>query len=188
VVDERDNELPAGAAGELILRHDEPWVLMSGYLDDPAATAAAWRNGWFHTGDQMTRDREGNFVFVDRQSDVIRRRGENISSFEVEAAITSFPAVVQAAAVGVPAAEGEDDLLAFVVIDAGREPPPARELLEYLIGRLPHFMVPRYIEFVGELPRTPTDKVRKAELRRRGIGPGTWDREAAGIVVRAPRF
>lgn len=187
LVDEHDREVPAGEVGELILRTDRPWAMNSGYWGMPDATAKAWRNGWFHTGDAFRRDADGNYYFVDRMKDAIRRRGENISSFEVEAEILAHPAVREAAAVAVPSPHGEDDVLAVVAPVQGVEIDPA-ELLGALVDRMPHFMVPRYIRIRPELPKTPTNKIEKHLLREEGITADTWDRERAGIQVKRERF
>ena len=177
VVDADDNEVEAGQLGELVLRGDEPWTLMAGYWGKPEATVDAWRNLWLHTGDGFTRDADGNFYFVDRIKDAIRRRGENISSFEVEAEVNSHPSVVESAAIAVPSEHGEDDLKVVVVAQPGHDLDPA-ELVDYLSARMARFMVPRYVEIVDEMPKTPTQKIRKVELRAAGVGPTTWDREA----------
>ena len=183
IVDEHDDELPVGAVGELLLRADDPWVLCSGYHKNPEATAAAWRNGWFHTGDALRRDAAGNYFYVDRVKDSIRRRGENISSFEVEIEIQSHADVAECAAVAVTSEHGEDDVLVAVVPAPGAEIDPAA-LLDYARKRMPHYMVPRYFRVMAALPKTPTLKVQKAELRREGVVEGVWDREAAGIEVK----
>jgi crotonobetaine/carnitine-CoA ligase len=174
VVDADDVEVAPGELGELVLRGEEPWTLMAGYWAKPEATVDAWRNQWLHTGDGFTRDRCGNFYFVDRIKDAIRRRGENISSFEVEIEIDSHPDVLESAAVAVPSQFGEDEIKAVVVPLPGRTLEPA-DLHAYLTDRMPRFMVPRYVEIVAELPKTPTQKIRKVELRAAGIGHGTWD-------------
>ena len=192
IVDEHDLPVPDGTPGELILRHSMPWMVNSGYVNMPEATAAAWRNGWFHTGDQLVVDENGEFLFVDRVKDAIRRRGENISSYEVEIEVLSHPDVDQAAAVGIANPDldeetSEQEVKVVIVAVEGREIDP-RELTEYLIPRMPRHMVPRYIEVVPELPRTPSFKIKKAELREAGITPATWDREAAGIKLRRESF
>jgi crotonobetaine/carnitine-CoA ligase len=167
----------------LIVRTDLPWALTPGYLNMPEATARAWRNGWFHTGDVFRQDEDGWYYFVDRLNDAIRRRGENISSFEVEAEVCSHPAVQEAAAVAVPSPAGEDDVMVVVVPVAGQSLEP-EALMHYLIARMPHYMVPRYVRFVDALPKTPTSKVQKHQLRSEGITADAWDREAAGLRVR----
>jgi crotonobetaine/carnitine-CoA ligase len=183
IVDENDCEVAPGSSGELILRCDRPWATSHAYFGDPAATARAWRNGWFHTGDAFRIDPGGNYRFVDRMKDSIRRRGENISSFEVEAEVCGHPSVLEAAAVGVPSPHGEEDVLVALVPKPGCVIDPG-ELLEYLIARMPHFMLPRYVRIIEELPRTPTQKVQKHQLRERGVTEDTWDRELAGVRVR----
>jgi carnitine-CoA ligase len=188
LVDENDLPVPVGTPGELIVRHRHPWMLNSGYKDMPEATARAWRNGWFHTGDQMQVEPDGDWVFVDRVKDAIRRRGENISSYEVEAEVLSHEDVDQVAAVAVPApcsadTSGDEEVKVVVVAVPGREIEP-QELVEYLIPRMPRHMVPRFVEVVDELPRTPSFKIKKADLRAAGVTDGTWDREAAGIRLK----
>jgi crotonobetaine/carnitine-CoA ligase len=178
VVDENDIEVPLGELGELVVRSREPWRLNSGYFNMPEKTAEAWRNGWFHTGDGFTRDADGWFYFVDRKKDAIRRRGENISSVEVEAAVNDHPAVLESAAVAVPSEWGEDEVKVVVVCKPGATL-THEGLAEFLINTMPRFMVPRYIEFVDQLPKTPTEKVRKVELRESGVNARTWDRLAA---------
>jgi crotonobetaine/carnitine-CoA ligase len=174
VVDGDDVEVAPGELGELVLRGDEPWTLMAGYWAKPEATVDAWRNQWLHTGDGFTRDADGNFYFVDRINDAIRRRGENISSFEVEIEVNSHPDVLESAAVAVPSELGEDEIKVVVVPHPGRTIDPA-ELRAYLVDRMARFMVPRYLEIVESLPKTPTQKVRKVDLRTAGVGPDTWD-------------
>jgi len=183
LVDEDDCEVPVGTVGEMILRTDRPFAMMHGYLKNPEATARAWRNGWFHTGDAFRKDADGNYYFVDRMKDAIRRRGENISSFEVEAELIAHADVQEAAAIGVPSPLGEDDVMAIVAPVQGREIDPAA-LVEFLKARLPYFMVPRYVRVVAELPKTPTAKVQKAGLRAEGITADTWDRETTNIRLK----
>ncbi len=187
VVDDNDCEVATGEIGELIVRTDRPWAMATGYYGNPEATARSWRNGWFHTGDAFRRDADGNYFFVDRMKDAIRRRGENISSFEVEAEVTSFPLVQEAAAVAVPSELGEDEVLVAVVPQPGGGFDP-KALVEYLIPRMPHFMVPRYVRVMDELPKTPTQKVQKHLIRSDGVTADTWDREKAGIALRRQKI
>ena len=187
LVDAHDREVPVGEVGEITIRSAMPWALNHGYNRMPEATAAAWRNGWFHTGDAARRDADGNYFFVDRLKDTIRRRGENISSVEVEAELLAHPAVREAAAVAVAADLVEDEVLAVVALEPGAALEPG-ELIEFLRPRCAHHMIPRYVRVVEELPKTPTEKVRKAELRGAGVTEETWDREAAGVVVRGERL
>ena len=177
VVDENDCELPTGEVGELILRSDRPWSMNSGYYKNAEATAEAWRNGWFHTGDAFRVDENGNFFFVDRIKDAIRRRGENISSFEVETEVQMYPAVQEAAAIAVKSELSEDEVMVCVSLAPGHELDPAA-LIEFLIPRMAHFMVPRYVRVLDELPKTPTSKVQKHMLEvgwgdRLHLGPRT---------------
>lgn len=183
LVDEHDVEVPVGQMGEVVVRTDQPWMLTSGYVANPEATVAAWRNGWYHTGDAMRRDDEGRFYFVDRIKDAVRRRGENISSFEVEAEVVAFPGVSEVACVPYRGpSDVEDEVKVWIVAEDGVDIEPER-VLRFCVDRMPYFMVPRYYEVVGELPKTPSARVRKHLLRDRGNGPSTWDREAHGFQV-----
>jgi len=187
VVDENDCEVGPNEVGELIVRADRPWSMNHGYNKNAEATAKAWRNGWFHTGDAFKVDEEGYFFFVDRMKDAIRRRGENISSFEVEAEIIAHPAVREAAAVAVKSEVAEDEVLVAVSLAEGASLDPA-ELVEFLRPRMAHFMIPRYIRVLPDLPKTPTQKVQKHVIRTEGITGDTWDREKAGIKVKRERL
>jgi len=187
IVDAFDNEVPHGQPGELIIRADNPWTLTSGYLGDPEATARAWRNGWFHTGDLMRRDEEGCFFFIDRKKDAIRRRGENMSSVEIEIEVSGHPAVREAAAYGVDMPGGEQEVMVAVAPVPGATIDP-RELIEYLIPRMTHFMVPRFVRVETDLPKTPTNKIQKTDLRAEGVTDLTFDREAAGLTVRRQKL
>jgi len=179
VADADDAEVPDGEPGELLVRHREPWAYASGYDGLPEATAAAWRNLWFHTGDRLVRDRDGSFRFVDRLKDSIRRRGENISSYEVEQALLAHSDVAGAAVVPVPSDLGEDEVLACVVAREGVELDPV-ELIRFCEPRLPYFAVPRYVDVLPELPVTASGKIEKYRLRERGVTASTWDRERTG--------
>jgi crotonobetaine/carnitine-CoA ligase len=187
IVDEFDCEVPCGKVGELIIRSEAPWALNSGYFRNDEATVRAWRNGWFHTGDGFRCDADGNYFFVDRMKDAIRRRGENISSFEVEVEIMAHPDIRECAVVAVPNEMSEDDVLAIVAPAPSRSIDPV-ELLDFLRPRLAHFMLPRYIRVLSELPRTPTQKVEKYLLRQQGVAEGTWDREKAGIKIQREKI
>jgi crotonobetaine/carnitine-CoA ligase len=181
LVDEHDMEVPVGEPGECMVRHVHPWTLCAAYLGNPEATAAGWRNGWFHTGDLLKRDADDYFYFVDRKKDAIRRRGENVSSMEVEAEVLRHPEVLECAAVAVDIGESDQEIKIVVV----RRPSSVlteEGLTKFLIDRLPRYAVPRYVRFSDELPRTPTLKVRKEQLRKEQ-NDGCWDRVAAGIVL-----
>jgi carnitine-CoA ligase len=183
IVDELDEEVPDGTPGELVLRADEPYAFATGYWRMPEKTVEAWRNLWFHSGDRAVRESDGAFRFLDRMKDSIRRRGENISAWEVEQVLISHPDVAAAAVVPVPSELGEDEVMAFVVLRAGGSAGP-EELTGHCEPRLAYFAVPRYLEFLDELPLTENGKVRKFVLRERGVTDAAWDREAAGYVLR----
>ncbi len=176
IVDANDETVGEGDVGELVLRMDEPWTISHGYHNDAVATARAWRNGWFHTGDLFRRDAQGHYHFVDRLADAIRRRGENISAYEVENALREDARVAEVAVVGVPAPEGsEQEVLAVVRPAEGVAFDPAA-LLEALRPKLAPFMLPRYFRAVTDFPRTPTQKIEKHRLRTAGLTADTWDR------------
>lgn len=183
VVTEEDEDLPPGTAGELILRANEPFAFSSGYFGMPEKTVEAWRNLWFHTGDRVVRAQDGSFRFVDRMKDAIRRRGENISSYEVEQVLLAHPLVASAAAFPVRSDLAEDEVMVAIVAAPEGAPDPA-ELIAFCRPRLPYFAIPRYVDLVEALPMTENGKVTKYALSARGVTPSTWDREAAGIPVR----
>jgi carnitine-CoA ligase len=180
VVDEDDVEVPPGTPGELVLRADAPFAFAQGYWRMPDRTVEAWRNLWFHSGDRVVRDEDGVYTFLDRLKDAIRRRGENISSLEVEQVLLAHPDVAQASVIPVPSELAEDEVMAVVVLRAGAEPDP-EAIVHWCEPRLAYFAIPRYLDFVDELPLTENGKVRKFLLRERGVTPTTWDREAAGM-------
>jgi carnitine-CoA ligase len=181
IFDDDDREVPAGTVGEVVIRPRRSNVMFEGYYRDPAATVSRYQNLWFHSGDLGKFDEDGYFYFIDRKKDYLRRRGENISSFEVESAIAKHPAVLEAAVVGVASELSEDEVKAVVVLREGATV-DVRELTEHCIANMPYFAVPRYIEIADDLPRTPSGKVEKHKLRAAGHDD-SWDREAAGIVL-----
>jgi carnitine-CoA ligase len=185
IVDADDRTITDGRVGEIVVRPKEPWCFMAGYQRMPDKTVEAWQNLWFHTGDAGRIDDRSRLFFVDRIKDCIRRRGENISSFEIEQVIGAHPTVAESAVVAVKATDqgGEDEIKACVVLKAGQALAP-EALLDYCQEHMPRFAVPRFVEFVEALPKTATGKLQKEELRRRGRGHDAWDREAAGYVVR----
>lgn len=185
IVDADDMPLPSGDVGEIVMRSEYPWNTALGYYKMPEATLASRRNFWFHTGDRGYLDADGYLYFADRKKDAIRRRGENISAFEVEQAMVSHPGVADVAVFPVSSPQGEDEVAAAVVRARG-EPVSETELIEHCQRNLSYFMVPRYLSFMDDLPRSPTHKVEKHTLQKHAQAAleGFWDREAAGIVLR----
>jgi carnitine-CoA ligase len=182
IVDEEDNDVPDGEPGELLLRADAPFAFAAGYFGAPEKTVEAWRNLWFHSGDRVVREQDGYFKFLDRLKDAIRRRGENVSSFEVEQVLLSHPEVALAAVFPVRSELAEDEVMAAVV----RRPTSNLsevDLIRFCESRMAYFAIPRYVEFFSVFPVTENGKVQKYKLRERGVTEGTWDREAAGIKI-----
>lgn len=182
LMDDEDNEVPVGETGEIVVRPRAPFIMMSEYYKMPEKTLESYRNLWFHTGDWARKDDEGYFYFVDRKKDALRRRGENISSFEVEKVINSHSRVMESAVYAVPSELGEDEVKASVVLKPNETLSP-EELIKYCNDRMAYFAIPRYLEFVEELPKTPTGRVEKYRLREAGITLNTWDREKAGVKI-----
>ena len=180
IVDENDLEVPCCTVGEICVRPRNPWEIMVGYWRSPEATARAFRNLWYHSGDAGYMDEQGRLYFVDRVSDSLRRRGENISSMEVEDVVNQHPAVMECAVFPVRAEETEQEVMVAIVTQPGVHFDPA-EFTRYCNERMPYFMVPRYVDVVDEIPKTPTGKMEKYRLRERGVTATTWDRVAAGI-------
>jgi crotonobetaine/carnitine-CoA ligase len=185
IVDDEDHELPAGRTGEITVRPTAPGMMMTRYYGDPAATAAAFRELWYHTGDLGFTDEEGYLHFVSRKKDGIRRRGENISAYEIEEGIAAHPEVADVAAIGVPSQHTEDDVKIVVQLKPGSRL-SAAELVEFSRQRLSRQMVPRYVEFVEALPKTPTGKVNKYKLRDDWRTPSTTDCENGHAAIRRP--
>ena len=177
IVDDDGNEVPAGEPGELLFQVDDAARRKVEYYKNEAASNAKIRDGWLYTGDLVYADPEGNLYFVDRKTDSLRRRGENISSWEVERELNSHPAVLESAVFGVPSDLGEDEVMAVVVLKEGARLTP-EDLVRHAEERMAKFMVPRYIEFRDALPKTETHRLQKSSLKRDGVGPRTWDREA----------
>ncbi len=182
IVDPAGRQCPSGEAGEFAIRPKYPNTLMSGYYGMEEKSLEAFKDLWFHSGDRGYQDSNGYFYFLDRLKDAIRRRGENISSFEVERILNMHKDISESAAIAVPAKLGEDEVKAIIVCNPGAKLNPVK-LLEYCVEQMPYFMVPRYFEFKPSLPRTPTQKVRKIELRNEGITDNTWDCETSGLRV-----
>jgi crotonobetaine/carnitine-CoA ligase len=183
IVDEEDRPVPPGVVGEIVCRGKYAWAMSIGYYNMPDKTAETYRNFWFHTGDAGFLDEDGYLYFRDRMKDYIRRRGENISSYEVEAVVNAHPQVLESAAIAVKSEVGEDEVK-IVVVPKPEEKINPVELLDFCQDRMPHFAVPRYIELTDSLPKTPNEKVQKAKLREAGITKNTWDREKVGYKVK----
>ena len=180
--DDEDKPVPPGVPAEIVFRPKEPSAMMIEYYNMPEKTLESFRNLWFHTGDLAKRDEDGYLSFVDRKKDALRRRGENISSFEVERAISAHQKVLESAAVAVKSELAEDEVKICVVLNPWEELSP-EELIEYANQRMPCFAVPRFVEFMDSLPKTPTERVQKYRLKQAGITPSTWDREKEGIKI-----
>jgi carnitine-CoA ligase len=180
IIDGLDEELPRGMAGQIAVRPKAPDIIMLGYWHQPQATLDMWRNLWLHTGDAGFQDEEGLFYFTDRLKDTIRRRGENISSMEVEGVLNQHPAVQECAVFPVKSAHTEEEVMAAVVLHEGQKA-DLLAITQFLEPRMASFMVPRYVRIMSELPKTPTGKVRKHLLREQGITTDTWDREKPSI-------
>lgn len=188
IVDDDDFDVPAGSPGEIVVRSDNLWNTSQGYYKMPEATLAALRNQWFHTGDRGYLDADGYLYFVDRKKDSLRRRGENISAVEVEQAIATHPAVLDVAVYPLPADNSEDEVAATVVLRPGVQL-TGRELIEHCVNNMAYFMVPRFLDFAADLPRTLSHRVQKFKLveaanaRRESL----FDREKEGIQLRGGR-
>jgi carnitine-CoA ligase len=184
IVNEDGDPLPAGTVGEIACRPRHAHVMSEGYVSQGLRVDP--HQEWFRTGDlgRLDPDENGdqNLTYVDRIKDSLRRRGENVSSVEVETVVMSHPAVAEAAAVGVPSELGEDDILLIVTLRPGAALDCA-ELLDFCAARMPYFCVPRFVETVDELPKNVIGRIRKDLLRTRGLNPNAWDREKHGYVV-----
>jgi carnitine-CoA ligase len=180
IVDEGGDPVPAGEVGEITCRPRYPHVMSEGYVGQGFRVIG--HQEWFRTGDLGRLDTEGNLTYVDRKKDSLRRRGENVSSMEVEAVVMRHPDVAEAAVVGVPSALGEDDILAVVTLRPGATLNCAG-LLDFCVARMPYFCVPRFVETVSELPKNVIGRIRKDLLRERGVTREAWDREAQGYIV-----
>lgn len=177
-----DNDVPAGQVGEILVRSKIPNRLFGGYWNNPTATAEAARDGWHHTGDNGRFDDDGHLYFVDRKKDCLRRRGENVSSMELERAILAHPAVAAVAVHAVPSELGEDDIKACIVL-MPEQVAEIDEMFAFFKTTLPYYAVPRYLEFLDELPVNQTMRIQKHRLRERGITETTIDLQASGFVI-----
>lgn len=182
IVDENDVELPPGVAGEVICRPSKPHVMFEGYWNRPEETLKIMRNLWLHTGDIGMFDQEGFFYFVDRKKDYLRRRGENISSYEMETTFRAHEAIEDVAVHAVLSALTEDDVKVTAVLKPGMTLTEV-ELCLWAVERLPYFAVPRYVEFREQLPRNPVGRILKYQLRDEGCTLTTWDREKSGLEL-----
>ena len=180
VVGENDEPLPAGKVGELVFRH--PKGQLTHYHKLPDATASAYRGGWFHSGDLAKVDEQGFFYFCGRKKASIRRRGENISAWEIETVVNQHPSVLESAAYAVPSELGEDEVKVAVVLKPGVKKLAPEKLIEFCRDRMAYYAVPRFIEFVDDLPQTGTQRIQYEALKQRGIG-NSWDREQTGLKV-----
>lgn len=176
LADEDDLEVPVGEVGEIQVRPREPEVMLHEYWRRPDATSTGFRNFWFHTGDRATRDADGFFYYHDRLTDSIRRRGENVSSFELEAVVAGFDGVLECAAYGVPSELGEDEVMIAVVPEGDLD---REALIAWCEARVARFAVPRYVRVMAELPKNSSQRIQKFRLREAGVTPDTWDRLAA---------
>jgi crotonobetaine/carnitine-CoA ligase len=184
LVDEDDLDVADGATGEIVVRPARPHVMMERYWNDDAATLRSFRNLWFHTGDHARRDADGFFYFAERATDSIRRRGENVSAWEVERVLSDHPELLEAAVYGVSSELGGQEVMVALV----RKPESsitAEEVLDFCTGKMPHFAVPRFVRFMDALPKSHAQRILKQDLKRDGVdAPDVWDREAAGYEVR----
>jgi carnitine-CoA ligase len=182
ILDDDGLEVPVGQAGEICLRPRRPGVMFDGYYKNPQATVEALRDYWFHTGDIGRISADGLLTFVDRKADYVRRRGENVSTYEVEQIILKFDAVAEVAVHAVPSELAEDEIKACIVLRPGKTVDYI-QLLDFCSSHMPYYAVPRYVEIVEQLPRSPIGRVQKFELRKLGIRPNTWDAQSVGCVV-----
>lgn len=182
LLDDDDRRVAPGEVGEICVRPREPLATFSGYWNKPEATVAAFRSLWHHTGDYGRADADGFITFVDRKKDAVRRRGENVSTQELEAAITRHPAVAEAAAHAVPSEHTDDDIKVCLVLVPNSELRPD-ELFSFFREHLPYFAVPRYVEIVDDLPKNAVARVMKHELRKRPLTDAVWDFEALGLTI-----
>jgi crotonobetaine/carnitine-CoA ligase len=179
IVDDDGKDVPPGQPGELWFEVDDANRRRVEYYKNEEASSDKIRDGWLLTGDLVYADEEGHLYFVDRKTDSLRRRGENISSWEVEREINSHPAVLESAVFGVPSDLGEDEVMAIIVLKEGQKL-SYEELIGHCEQQMAKFMVPRYLEFREAIAKTGTHRVQKSDLKREGVGPDTWDREAHG--------
>jgi crotonobetaine/carnitine-CoA ligase len=182
IVDENHFPVPSGAVGEIVVQGKKPWLMCLGYINMPNKTVELIQNHYYHTGDAGYLDEEGYLYFKDRIKDYIRRRGENISSTEIENVVINHPAIRACAAIGVKSELSEDEVKIVVELKKNADLTP-EDLLTYCVDRIPYFAVPRFVEFTDTMPRTANEKIQKSVLREAGVTASTWDREKAGFKV-----
>jgi carnitine-CoA ligase len=183
LVDDNGKALPPNTPGEILVRPIPPYSMLLEYYNMPEKTVEAWRDLWFQTGDYLTYDEDGYFHFVDRKKDALRRRGENISSYEVEKVINLHPLVLESAAVAVKSEIGEDEVMVCLTLKPDKELAPEK-LIAFCEEHMAYFMIPRYLRFMKVMPKTPTQRIQKYLLRQEGLTNDTWDREKAGYVLK----
>lgn len=176
--DENDEPCPPGVPGEIVVRPKKPNIMFSEYYGMPEKTVEAWRNLWFHTGDRGKMDEDGYFYFLDRMKDAVRRKGENISSYEVERVINEHPVVKESAVIGVPSELSEEEVMAVITLKEN-ETLDMDEFIAFCEKRMATFAVPRYVRIVDELPKNSSLRVEKYKLKEEGVTKDTWDRESA---------
>ncbi|MFC7397881.1 AMP-binding protein [Chelatococcus sp. GCM10030263] len=181
IADDFDEAVPTGTIGEILIRPKEPYTMMTRYFRNPEATAEVFKNLWYHTGDLGHRDGDGYLYFIGRKKDSIRRRGKNISAFEVEEILNKHPAILESAVIGVPSEFTEDEVKAVIVLRPDRSADPV-EIIAWAMDNMPKYYVPRYVEITVELPKSSTGKVQKVELRERWRNASTFDGEAGTII------
>jgi crotonobetaine/carnitine-CoA ligase len=184
IADENGRSLPPGQRGEILVRETEPGVIMKEYFRNPEATASALAGGWLHTGDLGSCDDEGFFYYAGRKKDSLRRRGENVSAWEVERVINEHPAVAESAVIGVDNELSDQDIKAFIRLKPGQTLAPL-DLIKWCEPRMPNFQLPRFVALIDSFPKTPTERIRK-ELLPRG-NEGAWDLDASGYKPNRPR-
>jgi crotonobetaine/carnitine-CoA ligase len=183
LVDDDGVEVGPNVAGEFLVRNNLPYSVLLEYYNDAERTVEAWRDLWFHAGDYGYYDEEGYYYFVDRKKDALRRRGENISSYEVEKVVNSHPAVLESAAIAAKSEFGEDEVMICLTLKEGQTLTP-EELIQYCEPRMAYFMIPRYVRMMKEMPKTPTQRIQKYKLRQEGITSDTWDLERVGYKLK----
>jgi crotonobetaine/carnitine-CoA ligase len=182
VIDPNGEPVAPGTVGEIVAKPQARHAVFAGYWNEPLATERAFQGGWYHTGDAGVLEPDGTLTFVDRKENVLRRRGENISSLELEASIASIPGIAEVAAFAVPSDVLEDDVMVTVVLEPGKETTPA-ELFALLRADVPYFAIPRYVDIAPALPKNALDRVMKSTLRERGVTETTWDFGALGLAI-----